>query len=61
MVISNMMTTYGGIQDDRPVVRHVQGQPGTDRAPRDAADEREHADRADGLVERILELVARHR
>src|SRR5204863_5999168 len=46
---------------DGPVVRHVQREPGADGAPGDAADQREHANRAHGLVERVLQLVARHR
>src|SRR5256886_13416718 len=45
---------------DGPVVRHVQREPGADGTARNAADQREHADGADGLVERVLQLVARH-
>src|SRR6266566_4684696 len=44
---------------DRPVVRHVQRDPGTDRAARDPADQREHPDGAHRLLERILDLVPR--
>src|SRR2546421_2797792 len=44
-------------QDDRPVVRHIQGDPGPDGTTGDAADQGEHADRAHGLVERVLDFV----
>src|SRR3989442_482431 len=44
-------------QHDRPVVRHVERDPGADGAPRDTADEGEHPDRAHGLLERVLDLV----
>src|SRR5690242_12963497 len=48
-------------QDDQPVVRHVQGDPGADGAARDAADEGEHPDRAHRLVERVFDLVSGNR
>src|SRR5204862_5315084 len=44
-------------EHERPIVRHVQREPGADGAARDPADQGEHPDGADRLIERILELV----
>src|SRR5207249_644602 len=46
-------------QYDRPIVGHVQREPGADRTARDPADQREHPDGAHGLVERVLDFVPR--
>ena len=46
---------------ERPVVGHVQGEPRPDRAAGDAADQGAHPDRARRLIERVFQLVARHR
>src|SRR3989441_13126102 len=43
--------------DDGPVVRHVEREPGPDRAPGDAADEGEHPHGTHPLSQRVLELV----
>src|SRR5437773_9127921 len=42
---------------ERPIVRHVQRDPGADRAARDPADQREHPHGAHRLLECILDLV----
>src|SRR2546422_4646926 len=44
-------------EHERPIVRHVQREPGADGAARDPADQREHPDGAHRLIERVLELV----
>src|SRR3989449_1712082 len=46
-------------QYDRPIVGHVQREPGADRTARDPADQREHPDGAHGLIERVLDFVPR--
>src|SRR2546425_2691591 len=47
--------------DDRPIIGHVQREPGADGAAGCAADQREHPHRAHGLVEDVFELVSRDR
>src|SRR6266480_8069132 len=44
-------------EHERPIVRHVQRDPGADSAARDPADQREHPHGAHRLLERILDLV----
>src|SRR6266550_738521 len=44
-------------EHERPIVRHVQRDPGADGAARDPADQREHPHGAHRLLERILDLV----
>src|SRR5204863_7078199 len=44
-----------------PVLRHPQRQPRADTASRDAADQREHADRAHRRAQRVLDLVPGNR
>src|SRR2546423_7303524 len=45
--------------DERPIVRHPQREPRTDGTARNTADQREHAHGTHGLIERVLDLVAR--
>src|SRR5436309_7836820 len=44
-------------EHERPIVRHVQRDPGADGAARDSPDQREHPYGAHRLLERILDLV----
>src|SRR5436853_441951 len=44
-------------EHERPIVRHVQRDPGADGAARDSPDQREHPHGAHRLLERILDLV----
>src|SRR6058998_3692853 len=44
-------------EHERPIVRHVQRDPGADGAARGPADQREHPHGAHRLLERILDLV----
>src|SRR6266850_1786234 len=42
---------------ERPIVRHVQREPGADGATRDSADQGEHPNGAHRLLQRVLDLV----
>src|SRR6058998_1997600 len=44
-------------EHERPIVRHVQREPGPDGAARNPADQREHPNRAHRLLEGVLDLV----